>query len=144
MRVSVNRGTEHRIDIRAVRKACLKAMKAERVRRDAVLSLSLVSEREMSEFNRRYLGREGPTDVLAFPMQEENARGYLLGDVVICPEYILENKNRYDVNEGKEFELVAIHGVLHLLGYEDERDEDALVMERRQREILGVAEEVKR
>lgn len=136
MRVAVNGAAAYQVDARALRKACVRAMKAEGVRRDAELSVSIVSEGEMSELNQRYLHREGPTDVLAFPMREEDTRSFLLGDVILCPDFVRERKNQYDVIDGKELEFVAVHGVLHLLGYEDEEEEDALAMTRRQREIL--------
>lgn len=144
MRVAVNRPAAYRNHTRALKKAGLKAMKAEGVRKDAQLSISLLSAGEMSDINQRYLDREGPTDVLAFPMQEESAGGFLLGDVIICPDFIAEFKNEYGVEDGKELEFVAVHGILHLLGYEDEDAEGALAMDRRQREILGEAGEAKR
>ncbi|MBN2026258.1 MAG: rRNA maturation RNase YbeY [Actinobacteria bacterium] len=141
MRVAVNTNTAFRIHTRALKRAGLRVMKAEGVRRDALLSISLISPQEIGDINHRYLGREGPTDVLAFPMQEESEGRFLLGDVIICPEYIAERREEYGVDEGKELEYVAVHGILHLLGYEDDDEEGALAMDRRQREILGVAEE---
>jgi len=144
MRVVVNGAEAYHVDAKALRKACLRALRAEGVRRDAELSVAVVSESEMSELNQRYLNRDGPTDVLAFPMQEEDTRSYLLGDVIICPDFIRERKNQYDVNDGKELEFVAVHGVLHLLGYEDDDEEGALAMMRRQRDILVGAGEEKR
>jgi probable rRNA maturation factor len=143
VKVAVNSAAAYRIDTRALRRACLKTMKAEGVRRDAVLSISVLSENEMSDLNQRYLRREGPTDVLAFPMEEESAGGFLLGDVIVCPDYVIAKKEEYDVEDGKELEYVAVHGILHLLGYEDDDEEGALAMERRQREILCATGEEK-
>jgi probable rRNA maturation factor len=144
VKVAVNRPAAFRNHTRVLKKEGLKAMKAEGVRKDAQLSISLLSAEEMSNINERYLDREGPTDVLAFPMQEESAGGFLLGDVIICPDFIAECKNEYGVEDGKELEFVAVHGILHLLGYEDEDEAGALAMDRRQREILGEAGEAKR
>ncbi len=144
MRVAVNSSVACRIDKRALKRACIKALRAERVRRDAVLSLAFLCEGDMCDLNRRYLLRDGPTDVLAFPMEVETPGGFLLGDVVICPDYVVSRKGEYGIEDGKELEYVAIHGILHLLGYEDDDEEGALAMDRRQREILGVAGEVER
>ena len=142
MRVAVNGAATYHVDARALKKACVKAMKAEGVRRDAELSVSVVSAGEMSELNQRYLHRDGPTDVLAFPMQEEDTRAFLLGDVIICPDFVSERKYQYDIDDGKELEFVAVHGLLHLLGYDDDDEDGALAMMRRQREILvGAGEE---
>lgn len=138
MKVAVNRASEFAVNARALRKSCTKVMRAEKARRDAVISLSVVGEEEMGELNRRYLSRPGPTDVLAFPLGEESDYGYLLGDVLVCPEYVRARRKEYRVEEGKELEFVAAHGVLHLLGYDDRDEEGAAVMERRLREILGL------
>jgi probable rRNA maturation factor len=139
LKVTVNRGPGLHMDTRSLRRACLKALKAEGARQDTLLSLSGVRADEMAGLNARYLGREGPTDVLAFPMEEECAGGFLLGDVVICPEVIEDGKLRYEVEEGRELEYVAAHGVLHLMGYDDGDEDGSTRMDRRLREILGLA-----
>ncbi len=137
--MAVNRAGAFDVDSRSLRKGCLKVMKAEKVRRDAVVSVSALDEAEISDLNRRYLSRPGPTDVLAFPLGEESKDGYLLGDVLICPDLVRARREDYGVEEGKEMEFVAAHGVLHLLGYRDDDEEGAARMERRLREILGMA-----
>lgn len=139
MKVAVNRSAAAAVNGRAIRKSCLRAMRAEKTRRDAVVSVSALDEAGISELNLRYLSRHGPTDVLAFPLGEESEGGYLLGDVIICPEYVMARRKEYGVERGRELEFVAAHGVLHLLGYEDDDEEKAAVMERRLREILGLA-----
>ncbi len=138
MRVVVNRAREFALSARALRRSCLKVMRAQGARRDAVLSLSLITEEEMAQLNRRYLSRPGPTDVLAFPLGEEGAGGHLLGDVLVCPAYVRARREEYGVEEGREVEFVAAHGVLHLLGYDDREEGEAAAMERRLREILGL------
>jgi len=139
VRVAVNQGARHAVDIRKLKKACRKVLKAEGMRRDTVLSISAVDTVEMEGLNRRYLYEGGATDVLAFPMGEKSRDGYLLGDVIICPDYIVEKREEYGVEEGRELEFVTAHGVLHLLGYEDGDERGALEMDRRQRKILGLA-----
>jgi probable rRNA maturation factor len=139
LKVKVNRTAASAIKGRAIRRSCIKILKAEGVRRDAIVSLSELGEEEISELNQRYLSRRGPTDVLAFPLGEESREGYLLGDVLICPGYVEARREEYGVERGRELEFVAVHGVLHLIGYEDDDEEGAALMERRTREILGLA-----
>jgi rRNA maturation RNase YbeY len=139
VKVSVNRAEILGDGGRSLRKSCLKVMRAEKARRDAVVSVSALDASEISELNRRYLSREGPTDVLAFPLGEESEEGYLLGDVLICPQLVMARRKDYGVREGRELDFVAAHGVLHLLGYEDDDDEKAALMEKRLRDILGLA-----
>jgi len=138
VKVSVNRAGAFAASGKSLKRSCLKVMRAEGVRRDAVVSVSALDEEEISELNHRYLSRMGPTDVLAFPLGEESGDGYLLGDVLICPQHIMARREEYGVEKGRELDFVAAHGVLHLLGYEDDDEDKAAVMERRLRDILGL------
>jgi probable rRNA maturation factor len=89
-------------------------------RREGELSLSLVTPEEMSDLHATYMGEEGPTDVLSFPMDEDG----LLGDVVICPAEAARN----NPDLAAELRLLVAHGVLHLLGYEHDEEEQRRVM----------------
>src|SRR6266516_1514014 len=79
-------------------------------RAEGELSISFVSATEIQALHERYMDEPGPTDVLAFPMDEDG----LLGDVVICPEVAARPGS--DVEQ--ELRLLVVHGVLHLLGYD--------------------------
>jgi probable rRNA maturation factor len=95
------------------------------------LSLSFVEAREMEDLHVRFMGEPGPTDVLSFPMDEDG----LVGDVVICPEEAARN----NPNAPEEMRLLVVHGVLHLLGYDHEGEEERRVMWAKQRSYSGVA-----
>jgi probable rRNA maturation factor len=94
------------------------------------LSVSLVGAAEMAELHERYLGEPRPTDVLSFTMDEEG----LLGDVVICPE--VAAGQREDL--GAELRLLLVHGILHLLGYDHDEEEERRAMWERQERYSGV------
>jgi len=86
------------------------------------LSVELVSADRIRELNRRYRGRDAPTDVLAFPVDEvAPAPGPReLGDVVICPDH------------AEDLEEAVVHGVLHLTGLDHETDSgEMLALQRR-------------
>lgn len=104
----------------------------------AEVSLLLVDRETMASLNERWLGEVGPTDVLAFPMDEGPIEEgpYLLGDVVICPAVASENAERSDGVVVEEVELLLVHGFLHLLGYDHVQPSDAKVMRHRERKIL--------
>jgi probable rRNA maturation factor len=97
------------------------------------LSLSFVEPPEMEELHIRFMGEPGATDVLSFPMDEDG----LVGDVVICPEEAAGN----NPDEAEELRLLVVHGVLHLLGYDHQREEDRRVMWAKQRAYSGVVTE---
>jgi probable rRNA maturation factor len=103
---------------------------------EAELSVSLVTTEEMAELHQRYMGEAGPTDVLSFPLDEEGTGGEtrLLGDVVICPEVAASQNDDLDA----ELRLLLVHGILHLLGYNHETDEDRARMWERQEAYSGV------
>jgi probable rRNA maturation factor len=84
------------------------------------LSLSFVDLEEMAGLHERYAEEPGPTDVLSFPMDEDG----LIGDVVVCPAEAVRN----NPDLGAELRLLVAHGVLHLLGYDHQSDEDRAAM----------------
>jgi probable rRNA maturation factor len=105
---------------------------------NAELSVSFVAEAEIEDLHLRYVDEPGATDVLSFPMDEGdlNEDGLrVLGDVVIAPAVAARN-NPADP-EG-EIRLLLVHGILHLLGYDHERDDERAAMWARQAHYSGV------
>lgn len=104
----------------------------------AELSLLFVGADHIRKLNNRFAGDDYATDVLSFPMMEDDEEGsLLLGDVVICPE--VAEKNAAQLGHGLQQELAAlvVHGTLHLLGYDHQRTDDKAKMDDRSREILA-------
>ena len=138
------------VDIRDKQKLCslnhaaVRAFVREAIRhllpkRSCRLSLALVEDGEIARFNARYLGRDQPTDVLAFGMQEgRTLKGdtTLLGDVMISLETAGRNAKRFHVSLEKELALYLIHGLLHLLGIRDKTPPQRRRMRRKERELL--------
>ncbi len=98
------------------------------------LGICLVSERVMAEYNRRYRGKNAPTDVLAFPSgggrDAEGARH--LGDIVISAPRAAVQARRAGHSASRELRILLLHAYLHLLGYDHELDDGAMVrLERR-------------
>lgn len=108
---------------------------------DAVeLSISLVGADEIAVLNEQYRGVVGPTDVLSFGCDEpepvESDEPIAIGDVVIAPEVAEKQAAELAQTVESELDLLLVHGVLHLLGYDHEDDADALVMQARERALL--------
>jgi len=105
--------------------------------REVELSISLVGEAEIEELHVRYMDEPGPTDVLSFPLEDEDDESgmRLLGDVVIAPS--VAARNNPDDPEG-ELRLLVVHGILHLLGYDHEEEQEKAEMWSRQTRYSGV------
>ena len=131
---------------------------AEGVRGETELSVLFVDREVMTGLNKRFHGKEGPTDVLAFPIDDDPIEGgrspdsggtgpnngplepgdmpVLLGDVVICPQVAAENAPEHAGTYEDEMALLIVHGILHLLGMDHIDDEEAEEMEARERDLL--------
>jgi len=105
---------------------------------DAQLTIRLVTVAEMIRLNETYRHRSGPTNVLSFPFAKpELTDPPLLGDIVICPDRVVEEALAQDKPLLDHWAHLVIHGVLHLLGYDHENENDASRMEAREIEILS-------
>ena len=125
---------------------------------EAELSILFVDEKSIAELNSRFLGKDGPTDVLAFPIDEEPIESgrspdsggtgpgmpsepedmpVLLGDIVICPAVAHRNAPEHAGSYDDELALLVVHGLLHLMGMDHAEDDEAEEMEARERELLG-------
>jgi probable rRNA maturation factor len=137
----------------------------ERVPEDAEMSVIFVDEQAMSDLNERFLGSSGPTDVLAFPMDEDVAPGgrqpdqggrgpgspsepgdapTVIGDVVVCPQMAKRQANGGLGSLDDELALLVVHGVLHLLNYDHAEDQESEAMKKRESELLERFRELER
>jgi probable rRNA maturation factor len=123
----------------------------------AELSILIVDEAAMSQLHEQWMGEPGPTDVLAFPMDElrpmqGGARQdadtaldpALLGDVVLCPQVAAKQAAEAGHSAREELELLCTHGILHLLGYDHAEPEEHAEMFGLQGELLEAWREVRR
>ena len=133
------------------------ALVDEGVRGLAEVSLIFADELTITALNQQFMGREGPTDVLSFPIDGEpeptgrvpDAGGsgpgepptpeipQLIGDIVICPVVAARNALEHECSFDDELALLIVHGVLHLLGWDHAVDDEAERMESRERELLA-------
>lgn len=106
-----------------------------RVPEDMEVSILLVDETTIAGLNAEHLGHEGPTDVLAFPMDEPGesppAGPAVLGDVVICPAVARAQAAERRIDPRDELRLLTVHGLLHLLGMDHAEPEE-------EREMFGL------
>jgi probable rRNA maturation factor len=130
----------------------------ERAPEDAEVSLIFVDETAIADLNIKFLAGTGPTDVLAFPIDDDHVpagrqpdaggRGpgapseptdppVVLGDVVVCPLVAQRQAPEHAGTLDAELALLVVHGVLHLLNYDHAEDLERVEMQQRERELLA-------
>jgi len=129
------------VDLRRLIKAARKSLQVEQFGKSAEISIVLADDERIQELNREYRKADRPTDVLAFSQLEGEetevpGKRLALGDVVIS----VDTAERQAAEQGhaleNELDLLIIHGVLHLLGYDDQTEADAAEMRRHENRIL--------
>ncbi|MFC4320820.1 rRNA maturation RNase YbeY [Litchfieldia salsa] len=117
----------------------------ESVNEGSELSITFVDNERIREINREYRGKDQPTDVISFAM-EEMGEGEIeiqgadlprmLGDLIISVPKTIEQAEEYGHSFSRELGFLTVHGFLHLLGYDHETTEDETIMFSKQKEIL--------
>jgi len=128
-----------RFDSRPLRKVVRQIVRQSDLR-EGSLSLAVVDDATIAGLNKQYLGDPSPTDVLSFAL--ESAPGYLEGEVVASAETAARSASEYGWSAANELQLYLIHGVLHLVGYNDRTSRQRSVMRKQERgylEQLGIS-----
>lgn len=137
---------------KAMVEAVEKVLDSEKFVHKAEVNIVLTGDRRIREMNRTYRGVDTPTDVLSFPMLEQENGGttspgddgffledgrVMLGDVVISAERALEQSKEYGHAFEREMVFLTVHGTLHLLGYDHIKEKDAKRMRTKEKEVLN-------
>ena len=153
--------TAHVVDVEQWARLAESVLFAEGIRGDAELSVRFVDEPTMTDLNVRFMEADGPTDVLAFPLEDDlvgigrwpdngttgptdpSSRGavvdmpLLLGDVVICPAVAARNAPEHAGTYDDELALLLVHGILHVLGMDHAEAEEEAAMFAKQDDLLA-------
>ncbi len=127
MEIDINNLTSFKINGSFLKKIIEKILRKEG-KNDCSVSIALVDEKKIKEINKKYRKREKVTDVLSFSYCESDGfcKDCMLGEIIVCPSQVKKEK--------KELTEVLIHGVLHLLGYDHEKNEkEAKIMEKKEK-----------
>jgi probable rRNA maturation factor len=116
--------------------ARLRAWARAALSRPAVVTIRYVAEAEARRLNREFRGRDYATNVLTF-VYDDAPRGRLAGDVVICAPVVAREARAQGKPVLAHHAHLLVHGLLHLQGFDHEREDEAARMERRERTVLG-------
>ena len=97
------------------------------------LNFLFVDDKEMLKYNKKYLQHESYTDIITF---DNSLNNKIAGDIVISLERVNENAKYYQVSYNYELERVMVHGLLHLLGYNDKNKEEKIIIRKKENYYL--------
>ncbi|WP_436859880.1 rRNA maturation RNase YbeY [Staphylococcus caeli] len=118
------------------------AKEQEQINEEAELSVTFVDKNEIQEINKMYRDKDKVTDVISFALEEDEPEisgldmPRVLGDIIICTDVAQEQADSYGHSFERELGFLALHGFLHLLGYDHMNDQDEKQMFSRQDQIL--------
>lgn len=127
--------TVRRIGVPNARVRDLASYVLQQLKKDGTISIHFVGDKKIRQLNRQYRGKDKVTDVLSFAMQEggmfydKREPGDIdWGDIFICVPQIHRQAKKFAVTYREELYRMAVHGILHVLGYDHEQERDARVM----------------
>ncbi|NWK85629.1 rRNA maturation RNase YbeY [Staphylococcus sp. GSSP0090] len=119
------------------------AKEQENIEEEAELSVTFVDKHEIQEINKMYRDKDKVTDVISFALEEDEPEitgiemPRVLGDIIICTDVAQEQADAYGHSFERELGFLALHGFLHLLGYDHMNEQDEKQMFERQDQILN-------
>jgi len=137
-----------------IRRCCQAVLTTEKFGKDAEVSVSFVSNKEVKELNKIYRNKDSVTDVLSFPLTSEDGTvevnpetgAVQLGDVVISLETAVKQAQNYGHSLEREVGFLTVHSMLHLLGYDHETSQlDQRIMREKEESVLeklGISRDV--
>ncbi len=123
---------EYYIDISTVNNWIQKCVKSKRYKNN-IICIIFTTDKNLLDINKQFLQKDYLTDIITFSYSENNE---LSGDIFISIDRVKENAQKYDVSFRDEILRVIIHGILHLMGYEDYNDQDKQVMRNEENLLL--------
>jgi len=116
--IEINNLTSEKIDSKRVELIILKTLELERSKSTKEMSVAFISSDEIKRINSQYRDIDSATDVLSFEGDDN-----ILGEIIVCPEEVRKNGDDFD----EELKRVLIHGTLHILGYDHEKDQGEMI-----------------
>jgi len=123
------------VDLEKVRTVCEHILADAEVR-SGKINVVLVESDTIQQYNRDFLQHDYPTDTISFLTEDRRSEGYLEGEVLACTEIAHERSGEFGWTAEEEFFLYVIHGMLHLVGFDDATPEQQAVMQEKERSYL--------
>ena len=126
------------INPKRITKTVLKILSQEGIKKSGEITVCFVNDSKIKELNLKYLGKSNPTDVIAFDVAEPKCKDEIFADIVISTDRAIDNADAFGTSPYFELYLYVIHGVLHILGYDDRNIKDKLLMRKKEKNLLKI------
>ncbi|MDR0326703.1 MAG: rRNA maturation RNase YbeY [Planctomycetaceae bacterium] len=124
------------VDLEKVRTVC-ELILAEGAIVSGKINVVLVNSDTIQQYNRDFLQHDYPTDTISFPTEDRRSEGYLEGEVLVCTEVAKERSEEFGWTAEEELLLYIVHGMLHLIGFDDDTPEQQTAMQEKERYYLA-------
>jgi len=134
--------TENGIDLpktckRSLRSLCKKIYCGENIDQNRAVDLIFCAEDTIKRLNRDYRKKDGVTDVLSFRFEDID----YLGEIYVCVKRADEQRKEYGLTQEEELQRLFVHGLIHLLGFDHETEEERMIMERCEKKYIDFEKE---
>jgi len=124
------------VDLEKVRTVCERILHDGRIK-SGKINVVLVDSDTIGQYNRDFLQHDYPTDTISFPTEYRQDEGHLEGEVLVCTEIAKERAGEFSWTADEELLLYVVHGMLHLIGYNDTDAEQQAKMQEKERDYLA-------
>lgn len=121
-----------------IKKAVSRVVFSEGIKKKAEITICLVNDRKIKEINKKYLAKNAVTDVIAFNLSEPKGPEGIKADIVVSTERAVFNSGLFNTSPSYELLLYVVHGLLHILGYEDKNSKQRQIMQEKSNRVLDL------
>jgi probable rRNA maturation factor len=133
------RNLQNKVPVRTgkLKKLAFEVLKGEKIKKDGWINICFVNDRRIKEFNAKYLNTKSSTDVLAFNLSDKNKPGIILADILISTQTALKQARIYGTTADQELSLYVVHGLLHILGFNDHTCSQTKLMRKKESQYVN-------
>ncbi|MDP2927498.1 MAG: rRNA maturation RNase YbeY [Candidatus Omnitrophota bacterium] len=119
-----------------IKKLILKVLKGEKVKESGWINICFVDNPQIKKFNAKFLKTKGSTDVLAFNLSDKKEKNIILADIMISAQAALNQARNFKTTPDYELSLYVVHGILHILGFNDHTREQIKLMRKKESQYV--------
>jgi probable rRNA maturation factor len=124
------------IDLEKVRSICERMLDDCGIK-SGKMNVVLVDSDTIHQYNKDFLQHDYPTDTISFPLEDRRSEGHLEGEVLVCTEVAKDRAKEFGWTAEEELLLYVVHGMLHLIGFDDTTPEQRTIMQEKERTYLA-------